>query len=206
MSLIYITEHGVLRARQRCGWPETALQRMLDRIVAFGASPAKCPPAVAQWLEDLSGLHPRREFRVYGNHVFVFQPEDELPGRNEAFRRRVIELYDYQCVACGLRIWLPEHELTFVDAAHLVPFSETRNDHPTNGLALCKNHHWALDQRLIAPDSTRVWHVSRQVESRRSRGEEELARLAGQPLLAPVESDFAPDPLGLEWRFERLLA
>jgi hypothetical protein len=75
MSLIYLTEHGALRARQRCGWPETALHRMLDRIVAFGASPAKCPPAMAQWLDDLSGLHPRREFRVYGNHVFVFQPE-----------------------------------------------------------------------------------------------------------------------------------
>jgi putative restriction endonuclease len=117
-----------------------------------------------------------------------------------------VELYDYQCVACGLRIWLPEHDVTFVDAAHLVPFSESRNDHPTNGLALCKNHHWALDQRLIAPDSTRVWRVSRHVEPRRSRGEEELARLAGQPLLAPVESAFEPDLHGLAWRFERLLA
>ncbi len=75
MSLIYLTDHGALRARQRCGWPEAALHRMLDRIVAFGASPAMCPPSVAQWLEDLRGLHPRREFRVYGNHVFVFQPE-----------------------------------------------------------------------------------------------------------------------------------
>jgi putative restriction endonuclease len=131
--------------------------------------------------------------------------EGELPGRNAAFRRRVIEVYDYQCVACGLRIWLPEHELTFVDAAHLVPFSETRNDHPTNGLSLCKNHHWALDQRLIAPDPTRVWRVSRHVEPRRSRGEDELSELAGQPLLAPVESAFAPDPRGLQWRFERLL-
>ena len=101
---------------------------------------------------------------------------------------------------------VPEHELSFVDAAHIVPFSETRNDHPTNGLALCKNHHWALDQRLIAPDSTRVWRVSRYVEARRSRGEEELIRLAGQPLLAPVEPAFAPDQHGLQWRFERLLA
>ena len=97
------------------------------------------------------------------------------------------------------------NDLTFVDAAHLVPFSETRNDHPTNGLALCKNHHWALDQRLIAPDPTRVWRVSRHVEPRRSRGEEDLARLAGQPLLAPVEPAFAPHRAGLKWRFERLL-
>jgi putative restriction endonuclease len=129
-----------------------------------------------------------------------------LPGRSAGFRRRVVELYDYQCVACGLRIWLPDHEVSFVDAAHLVPFSETRNDHPTNGLALCKNHHWALDQRLIAPDSNRIWRVSRRIEPRRSRGEEELVRLAGQPLLNPLEPAFAPDRRGLAWRFERLLA
>lgn len=133
------------------------------------------------------------------------EPEEILPGRSSAFRRRVLEIYDFQCVACGLRIWMPEHELSFVDAAHLVPFSQTRNDHPTNGLALCKNHHWALDQRLIAPDADAVWRVSRYIEPRRSRGEEELARLAGQPVLPPAERAFAPDRAGLEWRFARLL-
>ncbi len=132
-------------------------------------------------------------------------PEETAPGRSSAFRRRVLEIYDFQCVACGLRIWMPERELSFVDAAHLVPFAETRNDHPTNGLALCKNHHWALDQRLIAPDPSAIWRVSRHLEPRRSRGEEELVRLAGQPLLRPAEPAFAPERGGLEWRFARLL-
>lgn len=135
-----------------------------------------------------------------------YPAEEILPGRSGAFRRRVLEIYDFQCVACGLRIWMPERELSFVDAAHLVPFSETRNDHPTNGLALCKNHHWALDQGLIAPDSSATWRVSRCIEPRRSRGEEELARLAGQALLRPAESAFAPDRSSLEWRFTRLLS
>jgi putative restriction endonuclease len=151
-------------------------------------------------------IEPGMDLGDVGPSVAEDAIEDELPGRTAAFRRRVVELYDYQCVACGLRIWLPEHDLTFVDAAHLVPFCETRNDHPTNGLALCKNHHWALDQRLIAPDLTGVWRVSRQIEARRSRAEEELTRLHGQPLLAPAESAFAPDRRGLQWRFERLLA
>lgn len=133
------------------------------------------------------------------------QPDDTPPGRSTAFRRRVVEIYDYQCAACGLRIWMPEHDLSFVDAAHLVPFSKTWNDHPSNGLALCKNHHWALDQRLIAPDPNAVWRISRHVDVRRSRGEEELARLAGQPLLPPAEPAFAPERSNLEWRFERLL-
>jgi len=30
-------------------------------------------------------------------------------------------------------------------AAHLIPFSASRNDHPTNGLALCKNHLGTMD-------------------------------------------------------------
>ncbi len=137
--------------------------------------------------------------------LVVEEPEEVLPGRNAAFRRQVVEVYDHQCVACGLRIKIPEPEITFVDAAHLVPFAETRNDHPANGLALCKNHHWALDQRLIAPDPHGVWHVSRRLEPRRSRGEEELAKLAGQALLHPSESAFAPDRVSLTWRFERLL-
>ena len=140
-----------------------------------------------------------------GQAVAEDKPDDLPPGRSAAFRRRVAEIYDYQCVACGLRIRLPEHDLSFVDAAHLVPFSETRNDHPTNGLALCKNHHWALDQRLIAPDPNGIWRVSRHVEPRRSRGEEELARLAGQAILRPAEPAFAPERWNLEWRFERLL-
>ena len=66
------------------------------------------------------------------------EPEPSLPGRNPAFRRIVLEAYDFQCAACGLRIKLPDADLTFVDGAHIVPFTESRNDHPTNGLALCK--------------------------------------------------------------------
>src|SRR5688572_23592290 len=146
----------------------------------------------------------RSELRVHflepvgsAREVAAIVAEDDdvqLPGRSAAFRRRVLEIYDYQCAACGLRIWMPDRELTFVDAAHLIPFAETRNDHPTNGIALCKNHHWALDQRLIAPDPESIWRISRHVEPRRSKGEEELARLDGQALLRPIDSAFAPQP------------
>ena len=136
----------------------------------------------------------------------IAEPGDVLPGRNAGFRRKVVEIYDHQCTACGLRIKIPVAEISFVDAAHIVPFAETRNDHPANGLALCKNHHWALDQRLLAPDRDGIWRVSRRVESRRSPGEGELAKIAGQALLHPSDAAFAPDPAGLIWRFERLLS
>ena len=70
MSLIYLTDNGALRARQRCGWAESALQRMLDRIVAFGASPAKCPPALAQWLEDLAAVCSASGYSLKTDAVF----------------------------------------------------------------------------------------------------------------------------------------
>lgn len=97
--------------------------------------------------------------------------ESVTPIRSAAFRRALLDLYDHQCSACGLRVRLPEIEFTLVDAAHLVPFSVTRDDRPANGICLCKNHHWAMDQRLLAPTPDYTWIVSRRLDARRSRGE-----------------------------------
>jgi putative restriction endonuclease len=134
--------------------------------------------------------------------------EDELEyGRSPAFRRKILEIYDHQCAACGLRIKLPTaRDVSFIDAAHLVPFAESQNDHPTNGLALCKNHHWAMDRDIIAPGPDHHWHVSRFVDPRRSNGEKELRDLSGQPLLLPQDPAFHPAGEGLTWRYERLIA
>jgi putative restriction endonuclease len=128
-------------------------------------------------------------------------------GRSPAFRRLILEIYDHQCAACGLRIRLPSvNDVSFIDAAHLIPFSESRNDHPTNGLALCKNHHWAMDRDILAPGPDLHWHVSKLIDPRRSNGEKDLAELAGKSLLLPKDPAFHPDDDGLSWRLERLIA
>lgn len=131
--------------------------------------------------------------------------DEERRVRAASFRGLVLGNYDHQCCACGLRIRIPDPEVTFVDAAHLIPFAESRDDHPRNGVALCKHHHWAMDRQLLAPGPDSRWHVSRRVEPRRSRGEEELFRLDGQPLIPPEESAYAPAPEALRWRLERLV-
>ena len=128
-------------------------------------------------------------------------------GRSPAFRRKILEIYDHQCAACGLRIKLPAaYDVSFIDAAHLIPFSVAPNDHPTNGLALCKNHHWAMDRNLIAPATDHHWHVSRVLDPRRSTGEAELLSLSGKSLLLPQDQAFHPDVDGLKWRCEQLIA
>ncbi len=132
---------------------------------------------------------------------------EEAPeyGRSPAFRRLILDIYDHQCAACGLRIRLPAgNDVSFIDAAHLIPFSESRNDHPTNGLALCKNHHWAMDRDIIAPGPDLHWHISKLIAPRCSNCEKEIAEIAGKSVLLPKDPAFHPEAGGLEWRLARM--
>lgn len=134
----------------------------------------------------------------------VREEEQNGYGRDAAFRRKILSIYDYQCTACGLRIKLPDADITFVDAAHIIPFAEQHNDHPTNGLALCKNHHWAMDRNLIAPSPEGVWHVSKRLIAHRSPGEAALLELLDRPVLPPTDDAFTPDSEALRIRCARL--
>ena len=127
-------------------------------------------------------------------------------GRSAAFRRTILNIYDHQCAACGLRIKLSSgNDVSFIDAAHLLPWDRFRNDHPTNGLALCKNHHWAMDRDIIAPSPDLHWHISRLLDPRRSNGERELYDISGKSLLLPKDPAYHPDKEGLHWRIKQLV-
>ena len=126
------------------------------------------------------------------------------PARSQAFARTIKEVYDYRCAACGVRVRF--RELALVDACHLIPFSESFNDHPTNGMALCKNHHWALDRNLISPvesDGNLVWEPSPLLDDR-IEGQRPLVQLSGKRILLPREKKFHPAGESIQWRVDRL--
>ncbi|MCK9419181.1 MAG: HNH endonuclease [Nitrospirae bacterium] len=77
----------------------------------------------------------------------VPESEESKQGRDIKFRLQLIPLYRYSCVLCGMKVLLPSG-VTMVEAAHIHPFSASRNDDISNGMALCRNHHWAFDQGL----------------------------------------------------------
>lgn len=122
-------------------------------------------------------------------------------ARDIAFARVVKQAYHFQCVACGLRILFDG--ISLVDAAHIVPFAESHDDDPCNGLSLCKNHHWAMDQELIFPCSDSLWHVHKGIDDRIDF-QRALIGLDGKPLLAPQEKRFSPKSSALLWREQRL--
>lgn len=134
---------------------------------------------------------------------------DEPPGRDTAFRKIVLEIYDYRCAACGVRVRLNDGR-SLVEAAHIIPREEFANDKPDNGLALCPNHHWAMDRFLIAPcpDSNRragIWRVGPALDSR-IEGQKDLVALANQPVIPPSEEKFYPALESLRWREKHLNA
>ncbi|HOX02134.1 MAG TPA: HNH endonuclease [Candidatus Paceibacterota bacterium] len=148
---------------------------------------------------------------VLGAGARLAQPDalrEELPpGRDAAFRWTILEIYDFTCAACGIRLVL-HSGLSLVEAAHIIPFSVAWNDRPTNGLALCPNHHWAMDRHLIAPcpdDRHRggVWRVNRQLDDR-LHGQRDLILLSGRPVIPPHDKEFYPAEEGLRWREEHL--
>lgn len=132
----------------------------------------------------------------------VAEKEYGAEVRDAGFRRLVTRAYDYRCAACGLRVCLDDGRM-LVDAAHLIPFAETRDDDPRNGMALCKNHHWAMDQFLIAPGTDKAWHVSGKLDDR-LEGQQDLLRLRGRSILLPADDKYYPRKESLQWRTERL--
>ncbi|MDH5802818.1 MAG: HNH endonuclease [Gammaproteobacteria bacterium] len=122
--------------------------------------------------------------------------------RDRAFRKVIIEAYDYRCAASGWRIITPDDKV-LVEAAHIVPFSKTHDDDPRNGIALTPTYHWAFDNRLIAPGTDLKWHVTKDLDPR-IRDYEGLIGLEGKEILLPKNKKYWPKKESLEWAIANL--
>lgn len=119
------------------------------------------------------------------------------------FRENVLNLYEHTCCISGLRaqkeMWHP-----LVDACHIQNHAKSGIDHPSNGLALCKNLHAAFDSGLISlSDEFRILINKDLMESDTIYS---LRRLEGQQIRLPIRSDFHPNLSYIrshraQWRF-----
>lgn len=133
----------------------------------------------------------------------VEEPPPPRAVRDPAFRRVVLESYDYRCAATGLRVVLNDNTEAMVEAAHIVPFSESQDDDPRNGIALTPNMHWAMDRNLIAPGPDFLWHVSSALDDR-IPDFRAFAELDGRRIFKPGEVRRIPKQDALRWRLDRL--
>ncbi len=111
-------------------------------------------------------------------------------ARDQGFRRAIVSTYDHRCALCTTRIVTPEG-YTVVDAAHIVPWSETRNDAIQNGMALCKLCHWTFNQWLIGVSDSYTVIVSRQLRQKHNTAGL-LSGLAGKEVFRPPDRALWP--------------
>jgi putative restriction endonuclease len=129
-------------------------------------------------------------------------------GRDARFRIEVVIVaYKHTCALTGYRMTtLGDDSMeSIVDAAHIHEFSESRNNDPRNGLALCKNAHWQFDRGLWSvTDDYRVI-VNRDKFIEEGVPGQKLADFDGHRLFLPSDPKYWPEPEHLAWHREHKL-
>lgn len=113
--------------------------------------------------------------------------EVQKQRRGRLFVEEVLDSYERQCAICNQSIRLGD-ALIGIDACHFKPIQHFGDDHITNGIALCKIHHWALDRGAISISENRDLLISPKLNG--SRINEYFHEFAHKPIFLPRNSSF----------------
>ncbi|MBK1988909.1 HNH endonuclease [Sphaerospermopsis aphanizomenoides BCCUSP55] len=117
--------------------------------------------------------------------------------RNAFFRKAVVSVYECQCAFCGLIVNKSINQ-NIVDGAHIKPFAQFYDSRIHNGIALCKNHHWAFDRGWFAVDEKYKIIVSKELEEV-SPHAKPIKDFHGEKLILPRIEKYFPDIEALQW-------
>lgn len=144
-----------------------------------------------------------REILGLSNEIEIDSTQQPTPeqlaatqGRSTRFRLDVVPAYNYTCTLTGYRITTVERG-TIVDAAHIDPFRSSKNDDVRNGLALCKNAHWAFDVGLWSLDDECCVLVAADVFDEDSPDQTPLKQMVGRKIRLPRNPNYWPLPANL---------
>lgn len=135
---------------------------------------------------------------IKGSEYYTSQ---KVQKRKYGFGLKIRDNYDHQCAICRARVKTPNGR-SLVEAAHIIPWSESKNDDPRNGLALCKTHHWMFDNHLLSihPNysikvSTWLKNEGEQIQNTLDWDREEIHK--------PKEKRFLPSQMALEEHYQK---
>jgi putative restriction endonuclease len=123
-------------------------------------------------------------------------------ARDQGFRHAVVTAYDHRCALCGIRVLTPDGH-TAVVGAHIIPWSESQNDDPRNGMALCYLCHWTFDEGLIGVSPDYVLMTSPRLTVTPNIPSH-LATLHSRGLIGPKDKMLWPDPTSLKWHLREI--
>ena len=134
----------------------------------------------------------------------LFVEEAYRPAvRDQGFRRAVVTAYFHRCALCGIRVRTIDGH-TAVTAAHIIPWRETQDDRPANGMALCRMCHLTFDEGLLGVSQVYEVIASRQLNTLDNLPGY-LTNLEGRGIVGPAQKAFWPDTESLRWHRENVL-
>ena len=180
----------------------------LQKSLKWAEEPPDQPVAV----DDI----PPEEIEIRRREVKNWKRWASYRGAKSArFRQHVRTAYNSTCIVCGLHLPPTQfNSVAGVDAAHILPWADYDLDEVSNGLCLCKLHHWAFDEGLLLilwDGSHYVVEVPAEIVAELSKEDElfsidELSRLAG-PISderLPAKKSERPRPQFLDLFAEQL--
>lgn len=113
--------------------------------VYFGITPSQVQPVIpADPLEaQLQKLISEAQSQPRLKKAKMTMDGTEYFVRHALFPQIIRAVYDDTCAVCGL--FARTEKSSIVESAHIKPFADYHDDHPSNGIALCKGHHWGFD-------------------------------------------------------------
>lgn len=146
--------------------------------------------------------HHGQPFEPFESTLSYLPPTRRI-ARSRAFRKLVVAAYENACAVCGSGLVHPDGR-SELEAAHVIPRGSAGADDVRNGLALCRQHHWAFDNQIIGlnPDRKIVCAPDALV----------LAANAGLQILDGADLQQVGDPalrlhdFAVEWAYNRYLA
>jgi putative restriction endonuclease len=122
--------------------------------------------------------------------------------RNAFFRKAIVSIYEYKCAFCGIKVNKSISQ-NIVDGAHIKPFAQFYDSRIHNGIALCKNHHWAFDRGWFTVDNKYKIIVSSEIEEV-SPHTRPMKDFHGEKLILPIAEEYFPDIEALEWHSQNI--
>jgi putative restriction endonuclease len=110
--------------------------------------------------------------------------------RDQGFRRAIVTLYNHRCALCGIRMLTADGH-TIVEAGHIIPWKESYDDRPSNGMAMCRLCHWFFDEGLMTVGQEYEVLVSSRVGMEQNLPGH-IFSLTGRGILKPAEEQLWP--------------
>lgn len=113
-------------------------------------------------------------------------------ARDYIFGKAVVGLYDYKCAFCGLKV-NDSLGQNIVGGAHIEPFSISFNNKISNGVSLCKNHHWAFDKGWFSISDDYKIIVSNDLWEEAPNAKRKMQDFNGETILLPDAKKYDPE-------------